>query len=76
MKTTVVVVFNEIELEVCGNYSAGSLGDYEYPPESSDFEIISVKLVNHDDNLVDLFYNGVDYDSIIDECIQTIEEAI
>ncbi len=76
MKTTVVIVVGKVELEVCGHYSAGSLGDYEYPPEASDFEIISVKLVNYDDNLADMFYNGIDYDDIVDQCIQTIEEAI
>ena len=76
MKTKVTVVLNDVEFLVEGNYSAGSLGDYEHPPEASEFEITSMKLVNYDDDLAYLFWNGVDYDYIVDQCIQTIEEAI
>lgn len=76
MKTTVIIEVNRIELEVSGHYTEGSIGDYENPPYYSDFEISSIRLVNYDDNLSDLFYNGIDYDDIVAKCLNTIEEAI
>ena len=76
MKTRVTIVLNDVEFLVEGNYSAGSLGDYEYPPESSEFEIISIELAHFGSNLVEVFWNGIDYNDVVDQCIQSIEEAI
>jgi hypothetical protein len=83
MKKTEEINYLGLDLEVTGNYYSGSFGDYDNPPEGSEFEVESVLIKGTDidvSELLDTLYEKYNseykcaLDCLINIVIEKIEE--
>jgi hypothetical protein len=73
MKRDVTIQFRGVELNVSGDYYKGTFGDRETPPESPEFEITRIELLDSSTDLSEMFYNLDAIDDIVEECLEVIE---
>lgn len=73
MKKDVTIDFRGVELNVTGDYYKGTFGDRETPPESAEFEITRIELLDSTTNLCQMFENLNCINDITDECLIVIE---
>ena len=73
MRRDVTINFRGVELNVTGDYYKGTFGDRETPPESSEFEITRIELLDSSTDLSEMFNNLDAIDDIVEECLEVIE---
>jgi hypothetical protein len=72
MRKSVKINLYGVDLFVTGNYYKGSFGNYENPPEKSEFEIIRIELTDSKINLHELFYHLNKIETISNECLEKL----
>ena len=75
-KVDVMITYHGNQMTVSGYFSAGSMGDYENPPEPAEFDIVSIEMEDPS-NVFDLLSiangNADFFSEITNLCIEQAE---
>ena len=68
---TVTISFDELELEITGDYTPAEKETRDHPGSSSEFDITNIEIVKGD--IIDLLLEKVTIEKIQDKCREEIE---